>query len=418
MDLELVTVGTELLLGFTIDTNAADIAQAVSEAGGRVVHRASVGDDGAAIRQAVGVALERTGFVVVTGGLGPTADDITKNAVAELLDVPLLLDESYLRQLEERFAEYRPGPLPPSNRSQAEMPRGAVVWPNRRGTAPGLVFESVAGTVVLLPGVPIEMRMMLEEQLVPMIRDRATASSRTPLVTRSLTLRTTGVTESGLVSLLGGVEEALDDVSLAFLPGFGGVDLRLTAWQVSDEQAASLLDRAADLLCPRLGVHCYGVEGMDLAAVVVDQLRAQGLTVAVAESCTGGLIGARLTAIPGASEVFEGGLTTYSNRAKTTMLGVPEMLLDDHGAVSEAVVLEMMEGARRRLGTGAGIAVTGVAGPTGGTREKPVGTVWLAVGGVDTRRAVCQRFPGGREEVRQRSTQAALDLLRRLLIAS
>ena len=418
MDLEIVTVGTELVLGFTIDTNAADIARAVSEAGGRVVHRASVGDDATAIRQAVGAALERTGFVVVTGGLGPTADDITKNAVAELLDVPLVLDESYLRQLEERFAKYRPGPLPPSNRSQAEIPRGAVVLPNRRGTAPGLVFNSAAGTVVLLPGVPLEMRMMVEEHLVPMIRDRAGAGSRTPSLTRSLTLRTTGVTESGLVSLLGGVEGALDDVSLAYLPGLGGVDLRLTAWEVSDEQAARLLDRAAGLLRPLLGVHCYGIEDTDLAAVVVDQLRSQGLTVAVAESCTGGLIGARLTAIPGSSEVFVGGLTTYSNRAKTTVLGVSETLLDDHGAVSEAVVLAMMEGAMRRLGAGAGIAVTGVAGPTGGTPEKPVGTVWLAAGGADKRQAVCQRFPGGREEVRQRSTQAALDLLRRLLVAS
>jgi nicotinamide-nucleotide amidase len=298
------------------------------------------------------------------------------------------------------------------------MPRGAVVLPNRRGTAPGLVLDSAKGTAVLLPGVPLEMRMMVEEHLVPMIRDRAAEGAQTPLVTRSLTLRTTGVTESGLVSLLEGVDEALEDVSLAYLPGFGGVDLRLTAWEVPDKQAAILLDRAAGLLRPRLGRHCYGIEDMDLAAVVLDLLRSQNLTVAVAESCTGGLVGGRLTAIPGSSDVFVGGLTTYSNRAKTTVLGVPARLIDDHGAASEAVVLEMVMGAMQRLDASAGIAATGIAGPTGGTREKPVGTVWLAAAVRDRNRAVVQRFPGGREEVRQRSAQAALDLLRLLLVGT
>ena len=418
MDLELVTVGTELLLGFTIDSNAADIARAVSAAGGRVIRSASVGDDDADIRSAVGDALERSGFVVVTGGLGPTADDITKHAVADLLGVPLVLDESYLRELEERFAKYRRGPFPPSNRSQAEMPRGARVLRNRRGTAPGLVLEDSKGTVVLLPGVPLEMRTMVEEHLVGMIRDRLATESNSPPVTRSMTLRTTGVTESGLVSLLGGVEEALDDVSLAYLPGFEGVDLRLTAWSVPEEEAATLLERAAGLLRPCLGRCCYGMEDDDLAAVVLDELRSRGLTVAVAESCTGGLLGARLTAIPGSSDVFVGGMTTYSNEAKTVALGVPGTLIDDHGAVSEAVVLEMVLGAMRQLDTPVGIAVTGIAGPAGGTAEKPVGTVWIAAAARDRKRAVHQRFPGGREEVRRRSTQAALDLLRLVLLGS
>ena len=413
MELELVTIGTELLLGFTIDSNAADIARAVAGAGGRVVRRASVGDDGAAIRDAVGDALKRTGFVVVTGGLGPTGDDITKHAMAELFGAPLVLDESYLRELEERFAKYGRDPLPPSNRSQAEMPCGAVVLPNRGGTAPGLAFENADGTVVLLPGVPLEMRMMVAEHLVPMIRDRAAAGSRPPPVTRSLTLRTTGITESGLVSLLEGVEEALEDVSSAYLPGVGGVDLRLTAWSVPED---TLLERAAGLLRPRLGRYCYGIENTDLAAVLLDQLRSLGLTVAVAESCTGGLVGARLTAIPGSSDVFVGGFTTYSNKVKTTALGVPETLIADHGAVSEAVGLEMVRGAMWQLGTGAGIAVTGIAGPAGGTAEKPVGTVWIAAAARDKKRAVHQRFPGGREEVRHRSAQAALDLLRLLLL--
>ncbi len=415
MEAELLTVGTELLLGFTLDTNAADIASALSGAGVRVVRKTTVGDDPEAIAEAAGAALERTGLVVVTGGLGPTSDDVTKQAVARLFDAPLELNEDYLAELERRFREYRPDrPMPPSNRGQAEIPRGAVVLPNRRGTAPALWLEGEPGIAVLLPGVPHEMRPLLEEEVVPRLRERVARQDGAVRVSRSRTLRTTGITESGLQGALTELEAGLDPVTLAYLPQGIGVDLRLTAWSLPEAEAESELARAGDLLIPALGAHYYGDGDADLAALVLEQLRGRGCGLAVAESCTGGLIGARLTAVPGASDVFLGGVVCYADESKTRDLDVPEALLHQHGAVSEAVALAMARGVAGRFGADAAVAVTGVAGPAGGTPERPVGTVWLAarLGGVE--RAVQRRFPGGRREVRRRAAQAALDLLRRL----
>jgi len=415
MDLELVTVGTELLLGFTIDTNAAEIGRAVSAVGGRVVRRASVGDDMQPIRDAVGDGLRRTGFVVVTGGLGPTSDDVTKRAVAQLFDAPLEVHEEYLRELEDRFARYRRGPMPPSNRSQAEVPRGATVLPNPRGTAPGLLLEAGVGTVLLLPGVPHEMRLMVETHLVPLLKRLAGSVPSARRVTRSRTLRTTGITESGLASAIGHLGQMPEDVSLAFLPGWDGVDLRLTAWSLPEEQAEAALDRAEAALRPVLAEHYYGAGETDLAAVVISRLRKQGLTLAVAESCTGGMVGARLTAVPGASEVFRGAVVAYANEVKIHTLGVAAALVDAEGAVSDAVARAMARGVARAFSSGAAIAVTGIAGPTGGTAEKPVGTVWVAATVGDHARSRHVRFPGGREEVRHRAAQAALDSMRGLL---
>jgi len=412
MDLEIVTVGTELLLGFTIDSNTADISRAVSRVGGRVVRRVSVPDDERQIRDAVAGALRRSRFVVVTGGLGPTRDDVTKRAVAALFGAPLELDDAYLRELDARFASFRRGPMPPSNRSQAEVPRGATVLRNPRGTAPGLLLEGWLGTAVLLPGVPQEMRRMLEQDLVPLVKDRASHEGGGPTVIHSRLLRTTGVTESGLASALEPVLDDLGPVSLAYLPGWDGVDLRLTAWRLTAAQAAEVLDEAAACLMPTLHQWCYGTDDDDLAAVVLDALRIQGLRLAVAESCTGGLVGARLTAIPGASDVFVGGVIAYADELKTELLSVAPGLLEAHGAVSEEVVTAMARGAMDRFAADAAVAVTGVAGPSGGSDEKPVGTVWLAAGVGEREHAVCHRFPGQRREVQHRSAQSALDLVR------
>jgi nicotinamide-nucleotide amidase len=232
MRLELVTVGTELLLGFTHDTNAADIAQALAAVGGIIDRRATVGDDHAQIHDAVSQALERTRFVVVTGGLGPTRDDVTKRAVAELFGAPLELDEAYLETLRERFARFGRGPMPPSNRSQAEVPRGATVLPNPRGTAPGLWLEGTPGVAVLLPGVPHEMRGLLAEQVVPRVRARIAEDGGAARVTLSRALRTSGIGESALADLLTEVEPRLPPITLAYLPQLAGVDLRLTAWRL------------------------------------------------------------------------------------------------------------------------------------------------------------------------------------------
>ena len=412
MDLEIVTVGTELLLGFTIDSNTADISRAVSRVGGRVVRRVSVPDDERQIRDAVAGALRRSRFVVVTGGLGPTRDDVTKRAVAALFGAPLELDEAYLRELETRFASFRRGPMPPSNRSQAEVPRGATVLRNPRGTAPGLLLEGGLGTAVLLPGVPQEMRRMLEQDLVPLVKDRASHEGGGLAVVHSRLLRTTGVTESGLASALEHLLDDLGPVSLAYLPGLDGVDLRLTAWRLTVTEASAALDRAAARLMPTLDRWCYGTDDDDLAAVVLDALRAQRLRLAVAESCTGGLVGARLTAIPGASDVFVGGVIAYADELKTELLSVSPGLLEAHGAVSEDVAAAMARGATDRFGADAALAVTGVAGPAGGSDEKPVGTVWLAARVGEREHVVCRRFPGQRREVQHRSAQSALDLVR------
>lgn len=415
MDVEIVTVGTELLLGFTVDTNAAEISRALAEVGGRVVRRVTVADERGPLRDAVAGALRRSRFVIVTGGLGPTNDDITKRTVADLYRLPLEIDEEYLRALGERFRRYPHREMPASNRSQAEMPRGAVRLPNRRGTAPGLLIDAPIGTAILLPGVPGEMRQILHDHVAPLVRERVRAAAGHPAVIRSRTVRTTGVTESGLADLLGPLEGSLGGATLAYLPGWDGVDLRVTVRGLDEPEAERVLDGATRTLVAALGDPCYGTGDRDLAAAALDALRSSGRTVAVAESCTGGLIGARLSAIPGASDAFVGGVIAYGNAVKVAALGVPAQVLEREGAVSEAVACHMAQGASRRFDTEAAIAVTGVAGPTGGTPDKPVGTVWLAAV-VGSRVEASQRlFPGGRDEVRYRSAQAALDLLRRAL---
>lgn len=417
MDIELVTIGTELLLGLTIDTNAAEMARALASVGARVVRRATVGDDAQDIAAAVREALARTGFVVATGGLGPTSDDVTKRAVAALFGTPLEVDEAYLGALRTRFQRFGRGPMPESNRTQAEIPRGAVVLPNRWGTAPGLWLEGDPGVVVLLPGVPREMRGLLEEELVPRVRERVNRLSGAPRLTLSRTLRTTGIGESALADRIDHTVNQLAPATLAYLPTFEGVDLRLTAWGLPRSEAERVLNRAVEALKPALGAHCYGEDGCDLAGVVLERLERRGARLAVAESCTGGLIGGRLTAVPGASRVFAGGVVAYGNEVKASELGVPEALLTEHGAVSEAVVRAMAEGAARRFGVTASVAVTGIAGPSGGTPEKPVGTVWLAAWLEGRCEAVMRWIPGDREDIRRRSVQAALDLLRRMLSA-
>ncbi len=413
MELEVVTIGTELVLGFTLDTNALDIATALTPLGVMVVRVTTVGDDGAVIRNALTEALERTGLVIVTGGLGPTRDDITKKTVAAIYGAPLRLDSKYLAVLERRFEKFGRGPMPVSNRSQADVPAGAEVLPNRRGTAPGLWMEGDPGITVMLPGVPREMRGLIEEHVLPRLRARLKADEQTH-VTCSRTLRTTGVSESKLADQLDGMERQIDPVTIAYLPGISGVDLRLTAWQLPADIAQRGLHRAAECIEPILGPNFYGVGKVDLAAIVLERLKSKGAGLAVAESCTGGEVGSRITAVPGSSDVFAGGVICYSNSSKIHHLGVPEKLLEVHGAVSEQVAKAMLDGVCHMFDVDAGVAVTGIAGPGGGSDAKPVGTVCLAARLGSRSRVLKRWFPGGRQEVRQRSAQAALDLLRRL----
>jgi len=418
LQVELITIGDELLLGFTIDTNAAHIARTLAANGVEIVRRTTVGDEAPRIAAAVREALDRTGAVITTGGLGPTSDDLTKPAIAEIFGRQMRLDEVIATKLEERWrARFPNSRFPSTNRTQAEIPEGARILNNRHGTAPGIWLEDESGRwVAMMPGVPREMRGMLADELLPAIKARASGEQNVVL---SGTLRTTGIAESAIAELLGpnflgdpGTE--LGSLPLAYLPGVAGVDLRVTVKGRPRGEAEKLVGEAIVKLRSRVEAYAYGVDDADLAAVVLDRCRVLDFTLAVAESCTGGMLGERITSIPGSSDVFLGGVIAYHNEVKRSLLGVRSEAIERSGAVSEEVVLQMASGVRERLGADVGVAVTGIAGPGGGTPEKPVGLVWIAVHASVVK---ARRFHvgGDRAEIRQRAAQAALEMVRRAL---
>ena len=414
MHIEVVTIGDELLLGYTIDTNAAHLARTLAAEGVEISRRTTVGDAADAIAAAVRDGLDRAGAVITTGGLGPTSDDLTKPSIAALFGRGMVLDEEHLAWMEERFTRIFQRPMPAANRQQAMLPEGARKLRNNHGSAPGIWLEDDRGRwVAMLPGVPREMRGMLADTLVPLLRERLGDDRR---VVRSRTLRTTGVGESFIADRVATVQAGLGDVGLAYLPNADGTDLRVTARGVAPDEADRRLAAAAARLREVVGDAVYGEDSADLAAVVLDLCRERGLTIGVAESCTGGLLGARLTAIAGSSDVVLGGVIAYSNGLKSALLDVSPALLAEHGAVSEPVVRAMAAGARAAAGSAIGVAITGIAGPGGGTEEKPVGTVWIASdldGVVEARRL---RLIGDRAEIRQRAAQAAMEMIRRRML--
>ncbi len=425
-EVELITIGDELMLGFTVDTNGAFIGRQLADMGVAVVRRTAVGDTRAAIVTAVREALERTRAVITTGGLGPTSDDVSRDAVAEVFGRPLEVDEAHLAWMRERWTKRFGREMPASNRRQAMIPAGGRKLENKHGSAPGVFIEDDRGFVVMLPGVPRELRGMTVDALLPLLREKGCGVDGGCI--KSLTLRTTGVAESLLQDQLRGVEPGSGEdtgspvipLSLAYLPGVEGVDLRLTARASSVTVAEQALARAARAIRGAVGdaVYAEGGGDEDMARVLLDACRARGLKLAVAESCTGGMLGARLTAIPGSSDVFVGGVIAYSNEVKARELGVPQKLLDQCGAVSEEVVRAMADGARLKFGVDLALSITGVAGPGGGTPEKPVGLVWICVasgGSVEARRL---QSWGDRQEIRYRATQAAMDLARRVVQAA
>ena len=416
MDVELITIGDELLLGFTIDTNAAHLARELAAIGIGIRRRSTVGDVAEDIVAAVREALDRTGAVITTGGLGPTSDDLTKPSIASLFGRGMRLDEEHVAWMEQRWQQRFGRRMPESNRAQAMLPEGATKLVNNHGSAPGIWLEDDRGRwVAMLPGVPREMRGMLADTLLPMLSERVAAAG-TPTVLRSRTLRTTGVAESLLADQIDPIREGLGPISLAYLPAPDGVDLRVTVRDLQADQADVVLEAAAEQLRQRLGRSIYAEDNADMVSAVLDRCRALRLTIAVAESCTGGLLGARLTSVPGSSDVVLGGVIAYSNDVKRDFLGVEEAVLDRHGAVSEPVARQMAEGARTRTGASIGRAITGVAVPGGGTPEKPVGTVWIAAALPDGTRAVQLRLIGDRDEIRRRATQSVLELVRRALL--
>lgn len=412
----LVTVGDELLLGETVDSNAAWLGRRLARLGIDVARRHTVADDDDEIARATREGLETADLVLLTGGLGPTEDDRTRDAVSGLLDRTLSVDEELLAALEERFRRRGYETLPERNVSQAEVPEGAEVLPNPTGTAPGLALETGSGrTVVLLPGVPAEMEGIFDASVERLLRERLGERLR-PVHMRIL--HTTGISESDLAGRVDEVLESYDGpVEVAWLPDPRGVDLRLTVRGARDpDEATRELDRVESLVEPVIDPFRFeAAESGDLVEDVHRALEESGRKLAVAESCTGGLVAKRITDRPGSSAVFVGGIVAYANAAKVDRLGVDPALLEREGAVSEQVAVAMAEGVARAFGTACGLGVTGVAGPDGGTPEKPVGLVWYAAAVDGRARAEHRHFPGDRTSVRERSGQAALALLLEML---
>lgn len=396
-----VTVGTELVRGLAVDTNTAEIARALAGAGIDVLEAVSVADDESVLASHLERCSAAYDLVVVTGGLGPTHDDVTRQAAARALGRTLRRDPSLEAGL--RAASGRHGDPRGAEQvfRQADVLEGATVLPAVRGTAPGQVVPTPRGSLVLLPGPPHEMRPMLDD-----IVASYEGASAAPEI-----LRCTGLAESDLQLIAQDVLQARDDIELTVLARPG--DVRVVLFDRG--AGAEALRQAADTIAERIGAPCYSRDGSTLAEVVLDRARAAGWKIATAESCTGGLVGGALTAIAGSSDVYVGGAITYSNEMKTTLIGVDPSLVETLGAVSDAVALSMADGVRHATDADLAVAVTGIAGPGGGSPEKPVGTVWFAIAGPDGCRAEMRRFPGDRDGVRERAVVTALDLLRRSL---
>jgi nicotinamide-nucleotide amidase len=414
---EVIAVGTELLLGQIVDTNSSWMGERLALAGIDCLQQTKVGDNHDRIVACIRAALERSDAVIMCGGLGPTQDDITRAAIAEVMDVPLVRDPDLVEVIRAMFAS-RGREMPVSNELQADVPEGAWIIEQRRGTAPGLICPigpvgptgHSAKVIYAVPGVPYEMQEMMERAVVPDLQERAGEAA----VILSRTLRTWGESESGLAERIAGRLEALDETgnpTLAFnASGIEGIKVRITAKAADAAAAAALLDAEEAELRALLGRLVFGVDGENMEVAVGSLLRSQGLTLGVAESVTGGLVAARCTDVPGASGWFRGGVVAYASEVKFDVLDVPE-----GPVVSEEAAAAMAEGARRVLGADVGLSVTGVAGPESQDGQ-PVGTVifGLALGDdVTTRRL---QLPGDRQRVRQMAVISLLDQLRHRLL--
>ncbi|MFN2433421.1 MAG: CinA family nicotinamide mononucleotide deamidase-related protein [Gemmatimonadota bacterium] len=412
---EIVTVGDEILLGETLDSNAAFLARESARAGFEVRRVTTLPDDPVPLRQGLVEARARGGTVLVTGGLGPTRDDLTRWAVAEAFGRRLALRADLLVAIEERFRAFGYAELPEGNRAQAELPEGAEALPNSRGTAPGFVVEDGTSTMYAMPGVPAEMEAMFATSVLP----RLCAGVGEGLVAvRQRVVRTAGIGESALAERIADLLGAESALRVAFLPGMGNVDVRLTAAGLGDEEAERALTALEDAIAARLAPWVFGRDGDTLAEAAGRALAARGLRLGLAESCTGGLVGDLLTDVPGSSAWFAGGVVAYDDAVKRDLLGVSPETLARHGAVSAETCAEMLAGARARFGTACALAVTGIAGPGGGSAEKPVGLVHVGARVGDLVRLERRQWPGTRREIKTRAGWAALLLLLRAVEAA
>ncbi len=407
---EIIAIGSELLAPDRTDTNSLWLTEQLNRLGIEVKLKTIVGDDDARLEEAIKDAVRRSKVVIATGGLGPTEDDITRKITARALGRRLLLDEQVLEEIRRRFQSFGVT-MPERNSRQAMVIEDAVVLPNPNGTAPGMFIDHQGAAIVLLPGPPREMRPMFENHVAERLAGRA-GSLR---VVRRL-LRVAGMGESAVDEKIAPVYTQYDNPVTTILFNQSEIEIHLTARGRTEKEANDLLDRLSSQIEERLGNAVFSFAGEKMEEVVGLKLSVGGYTLAVAESCTGGLLAQRLTDVPGSSKYFIEGVVTYANEAKTRALDVAPTLLRWHGAVSAEVAEAMAEGIRRRAGTDLGLAITGIAGPGGGSEEKPVGTVFIALASELRTEHRKLHIPGDRQLVRWRASQAALDLLRRRLI--
>lgn len=407
---EIIAIGSELLTPGFLDTNSSYLTEQLNAIGIPVVMKAIVGDDENYLERAIHGALERTRLLITIGGLGPTEDDVTKKVVARVLRRQLVLDDAVLAGIEKRFRA-RGVEMPANNARQALVLTGAEVLENKHGSAPGLWIENEKNLTILLPGPPSELKPMFAELCLERLRKLSGGMALARRV-----YRTTGLAESALDARIAPIYLKYTNPETTILAKPGQVEVRLTARARTAEEADRLLEELGDQIEASLDAFVFAKTEQSLEEVVGMYLVMKQATIAVAESCTGGLLAERLTNVSGSSKYFMSGVVTYSNESKIELAGIPPLMLEMQGAVSDEVARGLAEGVRERVGTTVGIGVTGIAGPSGGSEEKPVGTVFIAVAGpVET---VSQRylFPGGRVKVRWQASQAALDMARRMLM--
>ena len=411
MNVQIITIGDEILIGQIIDTNSAWMAQQLNTNGAQVVRIDSIGDVYEEIQQTLDRSIANADVVLITGGLGPTKDDITKKALADYFNTEMEFHPASFERIVKIFERWG-RTTTEAHRQQCYMPRNADLLFNKMGSAPGMWFEYKNTVIVSMPGVPYEMKYIMEYGVIPRLRERFPMQG---ILHR--TIRTVGEGESRIAERIEDIESSLPQhIKLAFLPSLGTVRLRLTAKGKTAEALASDINLYSQQIDERIPELIYGYGSQKLEEVVGKLLKERGLSLATAESCTGGHIGHKITSIPGSSAYFIGGFVAYSNAMKVQQLGVQESTLEQYGAVSEQTVVEMVKGTNKILGSDITVAISGIAGPGGGTKEKPVGTVWIAVGNLE--KIVTKRLSIGKDRIKniEYSSVQSLNMIRQFVI--